>query len=66
MGLILIIVVIAIVVALLAPTAGRGFFTGTHTPATTTETPLEILNKRYARGEIDRVEYESRKRDLSA
>ncbi len=30
------------------------------------ETPLEALAKRYARGEIDRREFEARKRDLTA
>lgn len=29
------------------------------------ETPLEILERRYARGEIDRDEFERMKRDLS-
>ncbi len=28
------------------------------------ESPLEILKRRYARGEIDREEFEARKRDL--
>jgi putative membrane protein len=28
------------------------------------ETPLEILQRRYARGEIDRAEYEEKRRDL--
>ncbi len=28
------------------------------------ETPLDILKKRYARGEIDREEFEQRKKDL--
>lgn len=30
------------------------------------ESPLETLAKRYARGEIDRQEFEARKRDLAA
>jgi putative membrane protein len=29
------------------------------------ETPLDILKARYARGDIDREEYETRRRDLS-
>ncbi len=29
------------------------------------ETPLEILKKRYARGEIDKQEFEQKKKDLT-
>jgi len=31
----------------------------------TTKTPLQILEERYARGEIDRDEFEQKKRDLT-
>jgi putative membrane protein len=34
-------------------------------PLPPSETPLEILQKRYARGEIDRAEFEEKRRDLS-
>lgn len=30
------------------------------------KTPLEILQERYARGEIEREEYEQKKRDLNS
>ena len=33
-------------------------------PAQTSQTPLEILKARYARGEISREEYEEIRRDL--
>jgi putative membrane protein len=33
-------------------------------PAQTSQTPLEILKARYARGEISREEYEKMRRDL--
>ncbi|MHB1326017.1 MAG: SHOCT domain-containing protein [Thermoleophilia bacterium] len=64
MGIILIILVVGLVAWLLTQGHVAG---GCQTVARTTvnaETPLEILSKRYARGEIDRNEYESRKHDL--
>jgi len=68
MGLFMIIPVIIIVWLLVDLGRGPGWFnSGPHNyPQTPTfqDTPLEILKKRYARGEIDREEYESRKQDL--
>lgn len=64
MGIIFIILVVGLVAWLLTQGQLTG---GCHTSARTTvntETPLEILRQRYARGEIDRDEYESRKHDL--
>ncbi len=34
-------------------------------PAHTSQTPIEILNARYARGEITREEYDQIRRDLA-
>ncbi len=34
--------------------------------STRAQTPLEILQARYARGEIEREEFEQKKRDLTA
>lgn len=31
-----------------------------------TETPLDVLKSRYARGEIDKAEFEEKKRDLTS
>ncbi|MFA6001787.1 MAG: SHOCT domain-containing protein [Thermoleophilia bacterium] len=64
MGIILIVVVIAGVWFIFNQASANGgglFNTGTRVPV---ETPLEVLKKRYARGEIDRAEYEQRRADL--
>ncbi len=34
-------------------------------PTRESESPLEILQRRYARGEIDRAEFEEKRKDLS-
>ena len=38
---------------------------GAGSPPPATKTPLQILEERYARGEIDRDEFEQKKRDLT-
>ncbi|MHB1391112.1 MAG: SHOCT domain-containing protein [Thermoleophilia bacterium] len=69
MGLILIIAVIGFAYVLLVQQRDGG---SPFSPAATTrttvaiETSLEILNKRYARGEIDRAEYEERRQALES
>ncbi|MHB9052370.1 MAG: SHOCT domain-containing protein [Thermoleophilia bacterium] len=66
MGLILIIVVAGLAVWLL--TQHRGAESETCAPVTAATTPgepaIEVLRKRYARGEIDRGEFEERKQTL--
>jgi putative membrane protein len=43
----------------------RQYTKGRKGPEDTGSTPLEILKQRYAKGEIDKQEYETKKRDLS-
>lgn len=69
MGLILIIVVIGFAYVLLVQQReGSAPFSAVATARTTSvvETPQEILNKRYAKGEIGRTEYEERRRALES
>ncbi|HHO69072.1 MAG TPA: SHOCT domain-containing protein [Gammaproteobacteria bacterium] len=54
------IVLIVVIVAVVRAMAGGDGASG----ASQRETPLEILEKRYARGEIDEAEYERRRREL--
>lgn len=53
---------IAIIVVIVFLVRGLG---GDSTPRASTATALEVLNERYARGEIDTEEYEERKKRIS-
>ncbi|MHB0867715.1 MAG: SHOCT domain-containing protein [Thermoleophilia bacterium] len=69
MGLILIIAVIGFAYVLLVQQREGGSPFSVASPARTTvasETPLEILNKRYAQGDIGKVEYEERRQALES
>jgi uncharacterized membrane protein len=61
-GILLVILVATGFVLLQSNGSGKGFFSSPE--ASPAETSLEILKKRYARGEIDTAEYELRKREL--
>lgn len=50
--------VIVLIVWLIVRAPGRGLPTGDH------ETPEQILKRRYARGEVEKEEYERRLSDL--
>jgi putative membrane protein len=50
-------------IVVLAWRAGGGVHGGTHHPPPT-KTPLDILKERFARGEIDKTEFEERRRVL--
>ena len=68
MGIILIIIFVAFLWFVLTQANGHGhghgngiFDYGTRGQV---ESPLEVLKKRYARGEIDKTEYDQRRADL--
>ncbi len=62
---IFVIVGIVLLVRLLARGEGGGAAPPSPPPAPA-ETALDILKKRYARGEIDKAEFEEKRRDLQA
>ena len=55
-----------IIVAIVLLVRGFGGRTGGDTPRLPEKTALDILRERYARGEIDKAEFEEKRRDLSA
>ncbi|MHB9089325.1 MAG: SHOCT domain-containing protein [Thermoleophilia bacterium] len=59
----IVLLVVGLVVLLAGNGTSRGYFNTNN--AIPVETPLEILRKRYARGEIDTAEYEARRRELA-
>jgi putative membrane protein len=58
-------IVLVLVIYLLAYTLRSGG-RGARAPEAPCETPLDILKKRYAKGEITREEYEQMRRDLES
>lgn len=59
----IVLLVVGLVVLLTGSGTSRGYFNTNDTIPV--ETPLDILRKRYARGEIDTAEYEARRRELA-
>ena len=53
-----------IVVAIVLLVRGFGVRPGTSEPSLREKTALDILGERYARGEIDKTEFEEKRRDL--
>jgi putative membrane protein len=58
-------VVVAVVVLIIRWLGGPGHGS-MHPPAPPATAPLDILKERYARGEIDKEEYEERRRVLES
>lgn len=67
MGIVMILFWIIVLVALVLVVFGAASgICNRGNQTTDVSDPLEILKRRYARGEIDKAEYESKRRDLQA
>jgi len=55
-----------IIAAIVVLARGFGSRPGAGEPRPVARTPLDILGERYARGEIDKSEFDAKRRDLSA
>lgn len=55
-----------LIIVVLIAVAKMAMGTGTGSSAPRDESPLDILKKRYARGEIDEEEFEKRRRELGS
>jgi putative membrane protein len=64
-GMVLFWVVVILAIVGLASVLARGRSGGGGTSERIGATALEILDERYARGEIDQTEYERKRRDLT-
>ena len=62
MMIVFIAVIVAVVVLMVRWLGGSGHGTAPHSPPG--KTPLDILKERFARGEIDKEEFEERRRTL--
>ncbi|MBI2329121.1 MAG: SHOCT domain-containing protein [Chloroflexi bacterium] len=58
------IVVIGLIVWAVVAAVRPGAFGGADSASSRPDSALEVLKKRYARGEIDKKEYEEKKKDL--
>jgi putative membrane protein len=67
MGIVMVLFWIVLLVALVLVVSGAAAgIRNRGNQSTDASDPLEILKRRYARGEIDKAEYETKRRDLTA